>query len=155
MTHAHRHHWGKWQRRDALLRALSAEHDVLGPVRRPPVPTGVYARADWRSFDLTEPDAIAELGQMFEGADVVVTSHGDSSPPAMCVTYTNWESAGRPQYCNLLTPAASAGWYTCLRAAPTPPGDMASASMNHRQQQGFILAVQRLEGRTCEAGPCG
>jgi UDP-glucose 4-epimerase len=56
----------------ALLRALSAEHDVVGLVRRPPAPQGVYERADWRSLDLTEPAAIAFLCQAFDGADVVV-----------------------------------------------------------------------------------
>jgi nucleoside-diphosphate-sugar epimerase len=40
--------------------------------RRPPAPQGVYQRADWRSLDLTEPDAIADLRQVFDGADVVV-----------------------------------------------------------------------------------
>lgn len=56
----------------ALLRSLSTEHDVVGVVRRPPAPTGVYERVDWRSVDLTAPDAIADLRRVFEGADVVV-----------------------------------------------------------------------------------
>jgi UDP-glucose 4-epimerase len=56
----------------ALLRALPSEYDVVGVVRRPPAPQGVYQRADWRSLDLTEPDAIADLRQVFDGADVVV-----------------------------------------------------------------------------------
>ena len=56
----------------ALLRALPVEHDVVGVVRRPPAPQGVYQRADWRSLDLTGQDGIADLRRVFEGADVVV-----------------------------------------------------------------------------------
>ncbi|GLP78359.1 nucleoside-diphosphate sugar epimerase [Mycobacterium antarcticum] len=56
----------------ALLRALPAEHDVVGVVRRPPPPHGVYQRVDWRALDLTDPDAISTLHTVFEGADVVV-----------------------------------------------------------------------------------
>jgi UDP-glucose 4-epimerase len=56
----------------ALLRTLSAEHDVIGVVRRPPVPQGVYARAEWRALDLTGQGGIAELRSVFDGADVVV-----------------------------------------------------------------------------------
>lgn len=56
----------------ALLRALPAQHDVVGLVRRPPSPQGVYERVDWRSMDLTGSDAIAELNRVFDGADVVV-----------------------------------------------------------------------------------
>jgi len=56
----------------ALLRALPAEHDVVGVVRRPPSAQGVYQRVDWRSLDLTDPDAIPKLRNVFDGADVVV-----------------------------------------------------------------------------------
>ena len=56
----------------ALLAALPAEHDVVGVVRRPPPPRGPYQRVDWRSLDLTDPDAISKLHNVFEGADVVV-----------------------------------------------------------------------------------
>lgn len=56
----------------ALLRALPAEHDVIGVARRTPAPHGVYQRVDWRALDLTEPDAIADLSRVFDDADVVV-----------------------------------------------------------------------------------
>jgi len=56
----------------ALLRALPAEHDVVGVVRRPPSAQGVYQRVDWRSLDLTDADAITKLRTVFDGADVVV-----------------------------------------------------------------------------------
>lgn len=56
----------------ALLRALPAEHDVVGVVRRLPPPHGAYRRVDWRALDLTDSDAISTLHAVFEGADVVV-----------------------------------------------------------------------------------
>jgi nucleoside-diphosphate-sugar epimerase len=56
----------------ALLRILPAEHDVVGVVRRPPAPQGVYQRADWCALDLTGQGGIADLRRVFEGADVVV-----------------------------------------------------------------------------------
>jgi nucleoside-diphosphate-sugar epimerase len=56
----------------AVLRALAAEHDVVGVVRRPPAARGVYQRVEWRSVDLTDADAIAGLRGIFEGADAVV-----------------------------------------------------------------------------------
>jgi UDP-glucose 4-epimerase len=56
----------------ALLRALPVEHDVVGVVRRPPAQQGIYRRAEWRSLDLTERDAIADLRSVFDGADAVV-----------------------------------------------------------------------------------
>ena len=56
----------------ALLNALGPEHDVVGVVRRPPPARGSYLRADWHSLDLTDADAIAKLGNVFHGADVVV-----------------------------------------------------------------------------------
>jgi UDP-glucose 4-epimerase len=43
----------------ALLGVLPAEHQVIGVVRRPPVPQGVYQRASWCSVDLAEENAIA------------------------------------------------------------------------------------------------
>ena len=56
----------------ALLHALPIEHDVVGVVRRPPPPRGVYERVDWRALDLTDPDAPAHLNLIFDGADAVV-----------------------------------------------------------------------------------
>jgi UDP-glucose 4-epimerase len=56
----------------ALLQALPAEDDVIGIVRRPPPPQGVYQRAQWHSLDLTGQGGIADLHRVFEGADVVV-----------------------------------------------------------------------------------
>ena len=56
----------------AVLRALSAEHDVVGVVRRPPAARGGYERVDWRAVDLTDTDAITDLRGIFEGADAVV-----------------------------------------------------------------------------------
>lgn len=56
----------------ALLRALPAEHDVVGVVRRPPSAQGVYQRVDWRCLDLTDPDAIPKLRNAFDEADAVV-----------------------------------------------------------------------------------
>jgi UDP-glucose 4-epimerase len=56
----------------ALLRVLPAEHHVIGVVRRPPVRQGVYQRASWWSVDLAEENALGELRQLFDGADVVV-----------------------------------------------------------------------------------
>jgi nucleoside-diphosphate-sugar epimerase len=56
----------------ALLKVLSDEHDIVGVVRRPPAPHGLYERVDWRSLDLTEPDALANLREIFDGADAVV-----------------------------------------------------------------------------------
>src|SRR5881628_18539 len=56
----------------ALLRALPAEHDVVGVVRRPPSPEGVYQRVDWRALDLTDTDAAASLRSVFDGADAVI-----------------------------------------------------------------------------------
>lgn len=56
----------------ALLRALPADHDVVGVVRRPPSAHGVYQRVDWHSLDLIDPDAIPKLRNVFDDADVVV-----------------------------------------------------------------------------------
>jgi UDP-glucose 4-epimerase len=56
----------------ALLRALPAEHDVVGVVRRPPAPRGVYERVEWKSVDLSHSEAIANLHGVFDGVDAVV-----------------------------------------------------------------------------------
>ncbi|MET0474066.1 MAG: NAD-dependent epimerase/dehydratase family protein [Mycobacterium sp.] len=56
----------------ALLRALPSEHDVVGLVRRPPVPRGIYQRVEWHSVDLTDSGVISDLRELFEGADAVV-----------------------------------------------------------------------------------
>ena len=56
----------------ALLRVLGSEHEIVGVVRRPPEKQGIYARTDWCSLNLTEPDAIASLREVFDGADAVV-----------------------------------------------------------------------------------
>ncbi|MCV7420415.1 NAD-dependent epimerase/dehydratase family protein [Mycobacterium yunnanensis] len=56
----------------AVLRALPPEHDVVGVVRRPPPPDGVYQRVDWHPLDLTDPDAPARLRHVFERADAVI-----------------------------------------------------------------------------------
>jgi nucleoside-diphosphate-sugar epimerase len=56
----------------ALLQHVPADYDVVGVVRRPPAPTGVYGRADWRELDLTDPDAVTELPAILRGADAVV-----------------------------------------------------------------------------------
>ena len=56
----------------ALLRALPAEHDVVGVVRRPPTPQGIYERAEWHSVDLSDGDALVNLRRVFDGVDAVV-----------------------------------------------------------------------------------
>jgi nucleoside-diphosphate-sugar epimerase len=56
----------------ALLRALPAEHDVVGVVRRPPAPEGSYARAEWHAVDLSDSEVLPNLRRVFEGVDVVV-----------------------------------------------------------------------------------
>jgi UDP-glucose 4-epimerase len=63
----------------ALLRRLakdasdhSFDHEVIGVVRRPPDPVGVYAAVQWHSVDLAEPDAATRLRPIVAGADVVV-----------------------------------------------------------------------------------
>lgn len=56
----------------ALLRALPAEHDVVGVVRRPPPAEGVYERVDWRSVDLSDGTSRAKLYDVFDEGDVVV-----------------------------------------------------------------------------------
>jgi nucleoside-diphosphate-sugar epimerase len=56
----------------ALLGALPADYDVVGLVRRPPEPRGIYERVEWHSLDLTGPDVIADLRHVVQGADVIV-----------------------------------------------------------------------------------
>lgn len=58
----------------ALLRRLATDagHEVVGVVRRPPDPTGVYARVRWHELDLGDPDAPPRLTRIFDGADAVV-----------------------------------------------------------------------------------
>ncbi|GFG50286.1 epimerase [Mycolicibacterium agri] len=59
----------------ALLRRLTAPdsgHQVIGVVRRPPRPAGVYANVQWRKLDLAGPDASGELRTILDGCDVVV-----------------------------------------------------------------------------------
>ncbi|BBX19162.1 epimerase [Mycolicibacterium duvalii] len=58
----------------ALLRRLTrlGVHDVVGVVRRPPRPVGVYEHVRWHSIDLAADDAAAQLRPVFDGADAVV-----------------------------------------------------------------------------------
>ncbi|MGE2732035.1 NAD-dependent epimerase/dehydratase family protein [Mycolicibacterium vaccae] len=59
----------------ALLRRLTRQlgvHDVVGVVRRPPPPTGVYEHVRWRSVDLAAENAADQLRPVFDGADTVV-----------------------------------------------------------------------------------
>lgn len=59
----------------ALLRRLEegdADHDIIGVVRRPPAPNGVYRGVTWHGLDVAKPDAAQELRELFDGADAVV-----------------------------------------------------------------------------------
>lgn len=59
----------------ALLRRLSepdAGHELVGVVRRPPRPTGVYANVRWHELDLADPGAAGDLPRIFDDADAVV-----------------------------------------------------------------------------------
>lgn len=59
----------------ALLRRLiesGMDHELVGVVRRPPEPTGVYANVRWHELDLAEPSATSQLRTIFDGADAVV-----------------------------------------------------------------------------------
>lgn len=57
----------------ALLRRLTgAGHDLVGVVRRPPKPVGVYENVQWRGLDIAGPHAAPDLREVFDGADAVV-----------------------------------------------------------------------------------
>jgi UDP-glucose 4-epimerase len=59
----------------ALLGRLTesaGDHDVVGVVRRPPRPVGVYATVRWHALDIAEAGAGADLRTIFDGADAVV-----------------------------------------------------------------------------------
>ncbi|MBX7449315.1 NAD-dependent epimerase/dehydratase family protein [Mycolicibacterium sp. 3033] len=59
----------------ALLRRFTEEApewDIVGVVRRPPEPVGVYRNVEWQELDLTEPDATQRLTHLLKGADAVV-----------------------------------------------------------------------------------
>ena len=59
----------------ALLRRLTAageDHELIGVVRRPPRPVGVYQHVTWHELDLADADAAARLRPVFTGADTVV-----------------------------------------------------------------------------------
>jgi UDP-glucose 4-epimerase len=54
------------------LRDQYSGHDVVGIVRRPPRPAGVYADVSWHALDLAGTEAAGELRTIFDGADAVV-----------------------------------------------------------------------------------
>ncbi|MCT7658804.1 NAD-dependent epimerase/dehydratase family protein [Mycobacterium deserti] len=57
----------------ALLRRLAgADHELVGVVRRPPKPVGVYENVRWHGLDIASPHAAPDLRQVFDGADAVV-----------------------------------------------------------------------------------
>lgn len=57
----------------ALLQRLAeSDHDLVGVVRRPPEPRGVYQSVRWHALDLAEPEAEVALREVFDGADAVV-----------------------------------------------------------------------------------
>ncbi|HEX5255810.1 MAG TPA: NAD-dependent epimerase/dehydratase family protein [Mycobacterium sp.] len=57
----------------ALLRNLcGAGHQLVGVVRRPPEPKGVYGEAQWLRLDVADREAARDLGRVFDGADSVV-----------------------------------------------------------------------------------
>ncbi|MDT5148464.1 MAG: hypothetical protein QOI01_197 [Mycobacterium sp.] len=59
----------------ALLRKLVAtgiHHELIGVMRRPPKPIGVYELVRWHQMDLAEIDAAKNLRHVFERADAVV-----------------------------------------------------------------------------------
>ena len=47
-------------------------HELVGVVRRPPKPVGVYQDVRWHELELAEPGAADGLRAIFEGADAVV-----------------------------------------------------------------------------------
>ena len=59
----------------ALLRRLArtdSNHEVIGVVRRPPKPFGVYESVRWHALDLAGPGAARGLHRIVDGADAVV-----------------------------------------------------------------------------------
>jgi nucleoside-diphosphate-sugar epimerase len=59
----------------ALLRQLAGPedgHELVGVVRRPPKPIGVYASVLWHELDVADAAAPRGLRRIFEGADAVV-----------------------------------------------------------------------------------
>ena len=59
----------------ALLRKLlrtERAHELVGVVRRPPRPTGVYQDVRWHGLDLADPEAANDLRDIFDGAEAVV-----------------------------------------------------------------------------------
>ncbi|MFN3602278.1 MAG: NAD-dependent epimerase/dehydratase family protein [Dietzia sp.] len=59
----------------ALLRRLHETHPgdrLVGIVRRPPEPVGVYRDVEWHALNVAAPSAVQELGRLFAGADAVV-----------------------------------------------------------------------------------
>lgn len=55
-----------------LHRLVDRGDELVGVVRRPPKPAGIYARVSWRRVDLADPGCTAALPDIFEGADAVV-----------------------------------------------------------------------------------
>ena len=57
----------------ALLRNLAdSGHELVGVVRRPPEPKGVYAGVEWHGLDLAAPAVAQRLRPIVDGADAVV-----------------------------------------------------------------------------------
>jgi UDP-glucose 4-epimerase len=59
----------------ALLRRLietDRGHELVGVVRRPPKPVGVYQGVQWHGLELADPRAADQLRVILEGADAVV-----------------------------------------------------------------------------------
>ncbi|MDT5164762.1 MAG: hypothetical protein QOC88_1656, partial [Mycobacterium sp.] len=59
----------------ALLRRLvetDRGDELVGVVRRPPSPVGVYQGVQWHGLELADPRAADQLRVIFEGADAVV-----------------------------------------------------------------------------------
>jgi nucleoside-diphosphate-sugar epimerase len=59
----------------ALLRRLvetDRGDELIGVVRRPPSPVGVYQGVQWHGLELADPRAADQLRVIFEGADAVV-----------------------------------------------------------------------------------
>lgn len=57
----------------ALLKRLAvATHELVGVVRRPPPPSGVYERVRWHGLDVADGQAAGELRKVFDSADAVV-----------------------------------------------------------------------------------